>query len=85
MGRDEIKSKILEELYQVAEMYDNKIIEPLTEDSVLLETGIDSLGFATLVASLEFSLGFDPFVSADAAFYPTTMVEFIDFYHSNQP
>ncbi|MBL4618147.1 MAG: hypothetical protein JKY46_10655 [Robiginitomaculum sp.] len=85
MTREKIKNHITESLLQVAEMHEMKIISPLTENTILLETGLDSLGFATLVASLEFSLGFDPYVSSEEAFYPQTFAEFIDFYHANQP
>lgn len=53
-------------------------------DAVLLETGMDSLGFAILVARLEDELGFDPFSEADEAYYPQTFQNFIDFYYQNQ-
>lgn len=57
----------------------------LTADSVLLETGIDSLGFAILVVRLEEALGFDPFVLSSEAFYPRTFGDFVAFYEANQP
>lgn len=57
----------------------------LTDDSVLLETGLDSLGFAILVTRLEEELGFDPFSLATDAYYPTTFREFVDFYAAHQP
>jgi acyl carrier protein len=57
----------------------------LREDSVLLETGLDSLGFAILVTRLEEELGYDPFTLAAEAYYPITFGEFIDFYRINRP
>jgi Acyl carrier protein len=57
----------------------------LTPDSVLLETGLDSLGFALLVVRLEETLGFDPFVLSSEAFYPRTFGDFVAFYEANQP
>ena len=60
-------------------------IPELTSDTILLDTGLDSLGFAMLVIGLEDELGFDPFISADDAFYPQTFAEFVSFYEENQP
>ena len=57
----------------------------LTADSVLLDTGLDSLGFAILVVRLEEELGFDPFVLSAEPYYPTTFGEFVEFYEINQP
>lgn len=57
----------------------------LTGDSILLESGLDSLGFAILVTRLEEDLGFDPFSIATEAYYPTTFREFVDFYATHQP
>ena len=58
---------------------------PLDDESVLLETGLNSLGFAILVARLEQQLGFDPFASSEHAYYPRTLGEFIGFYEKNAP
>ena len=52
----------------------------LQEDTVLLDTGLDSLGFAVLVTRLEEDLGYDPFSLSDDAFYPQTFGEFVRFY-----
>ena len=66
-----------------AEMIDvaalqKKALAPLDDDLPLLESGLDSLGFAILVARLEDKLGVDPFASGDA--FPTTLGELIAFY-----
>lgn len=57
----------------------------LTSDTVLLETGLDSLGFAIFVSSLEEALGYDPFTLSDDAFYPQTFAEFVAFYERYRP
>ncbi len=57
----------------------------MTHDTVLLNTGLDSLGFAILVTKLEEELDFDPFSLSKDAFYPQTFGEFVKFYHQNQP
>lgn len=57
----------------------------LTEDTVLLESGLDSLGFAIFVSQLEEELGYDPFTLSDDAFYPQTYSEFLSFYEKYKP
>src|SRR2546425_9392054 len=55
-------------------------LPPLTDDLVLLESGLDSLGIAILVARLEETLGLDPFSEADDISYPVTLGDFIRLY-----
>jgi acyl carrier protein len=57
----------------------------LDDDTVLLETGLDSMGFAVFVARLDEELGFDPFTIADEAVYPVTFGEFTAFYAKYAP
>jgi acyl carrier protein len=46
----------------------------------LLDSGLDSLGIAMLVARLEDTLGFDPFTETADTAYPVTLGDFIRFY-----
>lgn len=57
----------------------------LANDTVLLDTGLDSLGFAILVTRLEEELGYDPFSLSTEAYYPQTFGEFLKFYADNKP
>lgn len=57
----------------------------LTDKDILLETGLDSLGFAIFVSQLEEELGYDPFTLSDDAYYPQTYGEFVAFYAKHQP
>jgi acyl carrier protein len=57
----------------------SKILAPFTDDLNLLDTGLDSLCFAIIVARLEDQLGFDPF-SQEATDFPTTVGAFIRIY-----
>ena len=57
----------------------------LTDDVVLLETGLDSLGFATFVMELEAELGFDPFSLSEEPYYPRTFGELVTYYVDNEP
>lgn len=50
------------------------------DDLVLLESGLDSLGFALLVTQLEMELGYDPFTIMSEPTYPRTFGEFVAVY-----
>ncbi len=52
----------------------------LTDETVLLESGLDSLGFAILVTRLEQAFGKDPFTIMEEPFYPRTFREFVEIY-----
>ena len=78
-----IELKIRECFDEALEASDAHLENELNNDSILLETGLDSLGFAILVALLEEELGFDPFSSMEEAFYPQTFGEFLDIYKSH--
>lgn len=52
----------------------------LLDNTVLLETGFDSMAFAVLVARLDDELGVDPFLVSSDASYPRTFGEFVAFY-----
>ena len=57
----------------------------LAPDTVLLDTDLDSLGFAIFVSALEERLDYDPFTLADDAYYPQTVAEFVAFYEKYKP
>lgn len=75
-----LREIIIQTIKNVAESNDALLIEPLTDETVLLQSGLDSLGFAILVAQLEEELKFDPFTMTDEPIYPRTLGDFIDFY-----
>jgi hypothetical protein len=57
-----------------------RVLRPLTDDLVLLESGLDSLCLAILVARLEDRLGQDPFSTAGDDNLPVTLRDFIKLY-----
>jgi hypothetical protein len=57
-----------------------KSLAPLSDDLVLLESGLDSLCFAIIVARLEDTLGCDPFSAAEEVEFPVTFGDFVRFY-----
>jgi len=60
-------------------------VPELADDLVLLETDLDSLGFAVLVTRLDELLGYDPFSLMDEPVYPTTLGEFVAVYERFAP
>ncbi|MFA7570657.1 MAG: acyl carrier protein [Sulfurimonadaceae bacterium] len=79
--------EIIKETYmEVLEQTGSKLLVPeLNDDVILLESGLDSLGFAILVATLEEKLDFDPFTLMDEPFYPSTFGEFVEIYEKMNP
>lgn len=75
-----IRTQIIDQFNQVAQEQDRQL-PPITDEMSLLESGLDSLCFAILVARLEDSLGMDPFTSDDAVF-PGTFGEFVKSYEN---
>jgi acyl carrier protein len=76
-----IKSAVISEMEQIAEQH-QKTLGPLTDDASLLNTGLDSLCFAVLVARLEDRLGVDPFSASDDIGFPVTVGDFVRVYEN---
>jgi acyl carrier protein len=60
----------------------NVALAPLSDDLNLLDSGLDSLCFAILVARLEDSLGVDPFTASDDVTFPVTLGDFVQAYEN---
>jgi acyl carrier protein len=74
-----VKATVIDQIQQIAE-HERKSLPPLTDDLVLLDSGLDSLAIAILVTRLEETLGLDPFTESDEMAYPVTLGDFIRFY-----
>jgi acyl carrier protein len=74
-----VKLTIVEQMERIAREH-GKILAPLKDDLPLADSGLDSLGFAVLVARLEDTLGVDPFTAAEDAFFPVTLGDFVKVY-----
>jgi acyl carrier protein len=74
-----IKSTILDMFQEVANQQD-KSVAPIDDNLVLLNSGLDSLCFAIIVARLEEKLGFDPFSANDNFEYPVTFGDLVRCY-----
>ena len=77
----DVRSSIISQFEQVAAEQKRKLA-PLTDDRPLMESGLDSLCFAIVVARLEDELGIDPFSESEDAQFPVTFGDFIKFYEN---
>lgn len=75
-----IKKTIIDSIERITEENGLELAKDFNDDSVLLESGLDSLGFAILVADLEDTLGYDPFVMMEEPVYPRTLKDFVSIY-----
>jgi acyl carrier protein len=79
-----VKSEILS-LFEEVASEQQRTLAPLANGLGLLESGLDSLCFAIIVARLEDRLGLDPFSSVEDAGFPVTVGDFIKLYESAAP
>jgi acyl carrier protein len=77
----EVRAEVISQFKQVAEEQD-KSLAPLTDNLALLDSGLDSLCFAIVVARLENALGVDPFSEDEDARFPVTFGDFVRFYEN---
>jgi acyl carrier protein len=78
-----VRDTIEAEFQRVAKEQKRNLL-PLTDNLRLLDSGLDSLSFALIVASLEDAMGFDPFESAEDTRFPVTFGEFVRLYDESQ-
>jgi hypothetical protein len=70
---------ILSEIEAIAAQ-NGKELAVLSDDIALVDTGLDSLCLAILVARLEDRLGIDPFSTPDGTDLPITLADFVRSY-----
>jgi acyl carrier protein len=80
-GKVTTKATILDEIVRIAEQQ-GKTLAPVTDDLRLLDSGLDSLCLAVLVASLDDILGIDPFDSESNVPFPITIGDLIALYEN---
>lgn len=74
-----IRDTIIETVIQIADQQ-HKRLAPLTDDLALLESGLDSLFIGILVATLDDTLGIDPFAGDNEIDIPVTLGDLITLY-----
>lgn len=75
-----IAEKIKSLMMEIAEENEVELNPQISSETVLLQSGLDSLGFAILVARLEEDLGYDPFTLMEEPIYPQTFGELVEIY-----
>jgi len=74
-----VRANVITQFERVAKEQ-KKTLAPLADDLVLLESGLDSLCLAIIVAHLEDALGVDPFSAGADGEFPVTLGDFIELY-----
>jgi acyl carrier protein len=77
-----LRSTISAQFEQVAVEQRRKLAR-LSDDLKLLDSGLDSLSFALIVARLEDAVGFDPFDTDQDMRFPVTFGDFVQLYEEH--
>jgi acyl carrier protein len=77
-----VRATVTSQFEQVAAEQRRKLAS-LSDDLKLLESGLDSLSFALIVARLEEALGYDPFDVAEITQFPVTFGDFVRLYENH--
>ena len=75
-----VRDRILAVIRQVADESGKELAKNLGDETVLLQSGLDSLDFAIIVAQLEEKLNADPFSVMEEPVYPRTLADFVGIY-----
>lgn len=70
--------------FELVAVEQHRKLARLSDDMKLLESGLDSLSFALIVARLEDSLGIDPFDAGDDVKFPVTFGDFVSLYENHR-
>ena len=76
-----IRSLVLTKISTVARQQ-HKTIHAMTDETRLLDSGLDSLCIAIIVAELEDELGLDPLSSGTETEFPATVGDFVRLYEN---
>ena len=75
----QIRATILRQITDIADRH-GKTLAPLSDDLLLLDSGLDSLCIAILVAALDDELDLDPFAEEELVAFPVTVGDLISLY-----
>jgi hypothetical protein len=78
-----VRATVISQFEQVAAEQNRKLAR-LSDGLKLLDSGLDSLSFALIVARLEDALGYDPFDSDEEVKFPVTFGDFVNLYESHK-
>jgi acyl carrier protein len=78
-----VRSIVISQFEQVA-VEQHRTLARLSDELKLLDSGLDSLSFALIVARLEDALGFDPFDVVEDVKFPVTFGDFVRLYDNHK-
>jgi len=78
-----VREVIQQRFARIAQSRNSKL-PPLVDDLRLMDSGLDSLSFAVIVAELEDELGLDPFNDAVEVTFPVTFGDFVRLYENHR-
>lgn len=78
-GASEVRRAVTASFERTA-IAQERTLARLSDDLVLVDSGLDSLCFAIIVAELEDELGLDPFSDLDDDLFPVRFGEFVRLY-----
>lgn len=81
----DLRTLIIQAMTTIASEYAQSLRSDLHDDTPLLQSGLDSLGFAILIARMEEQLGYDPFTLMSEPVYPQTLGELVAIYEAHHP
>ena len=81
----DLRASIIKAMNTIAQEYAQQLRPDLDDATPLLESGLDSLGFAILIARLEEQFGYDPFTMMSEPVYPQTLGELVSIYEAHHP
>lgn len=76
----DVRERIVAVMRQVAADSGKTLGEDFGDETVLLQSGLDSLDFAIVVARLEDEFQADPFTAMEEPVYPRTLADFVGIY-----
>ena len=76
----QLKAIILQEIKNAG----GNVSTVLNEDTILIDAGLDSLGFTTLMVTMKQQSGLDPFGAADQITYAETFGELVSLYKEEE-
>ncbi len=76
-----VRLKVVSAMQQVASEQERQLAA-LDDETVLANSGLDSLCFAILVARLEDEFGVDPFTASEEVYFPVTLSDFVLLYEN---
>ncbi|MHB0956092.1 MAG: phosphopantetheine-binding protein [Pirellulaceae bacterium] len=75
-----VRDEIVAVIRQVADESGKELADDFGDETVLLQSGLDSLDFAIVVVRLEETLDADPFSVMKEPIYPRTLADFVAIY-----